>query len=635
MRKIATLLSAAALALCAFGASAETATTTINVDDPARVSVTLDGVDQALVAGDNVFSVTDASAAVRIQAREGNLLLSVTQHDSWGDSQCYISDNAYSYQLDSSYSWALNTSYSVVSADLATFRTASCVVTVTDDPAAVRLRRDKDTENYPLQLGDNTVTFNPEYEKLSFCPSDDMASLPLYEVLLNGVAVAPNSSYSNNTTVEAKDGDKISVTANWPDTQCHVGFVFPDGTDPAIVAGVFNADSDQPYEFSEQGFDVKCGTRVTVRLNDLYEVSQVLVNGVAEELYGSSSFSTLVARDGEMSFTGTPCELIHATLNIDDPERVIVYRGSQWNGVRLSGLVAGDNDVVVTPNNSRIVVSPAEGCYLVSVTDDTDMDWMDGAWDQNSIDVDITPALVVTVKTAKKVRDQRMVFFAQGVDGNTGYQGNRRNDGSQFEIHDGYTLVPFNVDTELPLGVSLSSNKNTTQIMMLNDQLVEYMWGWEFEPADGDVAYIFVYVEGEDYEEGNEPTEAPAKVSVSFEDAPEGAQVVRDLIVPVSDLASGFEAYPGTQFTISGAGDKVVTVNGQAVEPQEDGSYLVTVPAQGAAVAFGSAVGVEDVAAGIRGASTGIYNLQGMRMNMTEGQLPRGIYIINGKKVAK
>ena len=45
--------------------------------------------------------------------------------------------------------------------------------------------------------------------------------------------------------------------------------------------------------------------------------------------------------------------------------------------------------------------------------------------------------------------------------------------------------------------------------------------------------------------------------------------------------------------------------------------------------------GIEDVANGIHTANSGIYNVLGAYIGTDESNLPRGLYIINGKKVIK
>lgn len=629
-------LTAAMLTLGALGAGATTATTTINVDDPARVSVTVDGTEQALVAGDNEFSVTDGSADIRIKPQEGNILLSVVQQADWGDSPCYLSEGAYSFQISSDYSWALNTKYTVTSANLADFRDASCTVTITDDPALVRLQRSYDSEPLPLVAGPNTVAFNAENETITLSPAQDNPELPLYQVLVNGEAVGTGSSYSTSHVLTLKDGDQVDVTAAWPDTQCHVAFVFPEDTDPAVISRVMNNRTEQDYAFDANGFDVKCGTNVRVTLNNLYEVKELVVNGETLNLYGGNEFSLLVVQDGEISVTAAPYQLVRATVNVDDPEAVVVYRGYSYENDVVQGLKAGDNEVELLPTNATLTLRAADGYYLDAVADGEGNDLLASAYSNEEISIyDVADGMVVTVKTARKVRDQKFAIFAQKInEENISYQYSQRNDGSQFEIADGYTVVPFNKETEVPVRIGLSSSKDFKVVMVLNDQAVDSPYGasWELTPNDGDVAYIFFFFKGEDYTDDDAVVSAPEKVAVSFEGECQGLEVTRDVIVPVQDWAEGFEAYPGTRVSLAGVGHNTVTVNGVAATPDAEGNYDIDVPAQGAKIAFAATTGVESVEAGARAAS-GIYNLQGMRLNTGRDQLPAGVYVIDGKKV--
>lgn len=128
--------------------------------------------------------------------------------------------------------------------------------------------------------------------------------------------------------------------------------------------------------------------------------------------------------------------------------------------------------------------------------------------------------------------------------------------------------------------------------------------------------------------------EIPALCEVSFEAAAScEAVVARDLIVPVTDLASGFECFAGTEVSVA-AGSDAVKVNGETVTPDADGvcTFVVTADTK---VSIGDAAGISDVMTDGSSNDDSVYNLQGVKVGTASemGTLPAGLYISNGKKV--
>lgn len=636
MKHFFSFLASALMLTLGFGHAyaGNTATAKITVDDPSRVEITLDGVAQTLVAGDNTFSSDENRVEIHVGATEGNLIVEILQKTNWGENPVYLVNGGYTITLNPASSWNLNQEYKVTSSSLADFRNAKCYVTVTDDPTKVRLQRSKDAEPFALSEGVNEVAFSSEYENiLSLMPQnfEGYYNLPLYKVLVNGTQIKASSNYSNEIKATVKDGDLVEITAAWPNTTTHVNFAFPNETNPEVIASVVNSDdSDSPIAFDATGFDVKCGTHVQVNFNKGYELSEVKVNGEVKNLWGAYSVSALVEEECTISVEGAPFVMRHVGLNVDDPSHLKVYRGSDWEGDLLT-LNAGDNTIELTPNNATLTIIPQMGCTVESLVDETGADELANQYDASYIQLyDIADGKSYTITTGVKTYANHMAFFNNSMKA-TDYDNWSRNDNSEsFSInHNGYTIVGFN-DYDYPASGYVSTQQNATYIMMLNDAEVPNDGGWYFQPADGDVAYIFAFYEGEDYAEGETPV-VPAKVNVSFEGVA-GMTVTRDLIVPVENWGMGFEAYPGTSITIESVYDETVTVNGTPVEPNAEGKFEITVPNVDATIVVGDvADGIANMKANGKADSEAVYNLQGVRVNRTG----KGIYVVNGKKMAR
>ena len=128
--------------------------------------------------------------------------------------------------------------------------------------------------------------------------------------------------------------------------------------------------------------------------------------------------------------------------------------------------------------------------------------------------------------------------------------------------------------------------------------------------------------------------EVPVRCNVSFEAAAGcEAVVTRDLIVPVTDFAAGFECFAGTEVSVAADGE-TVKVNDEAVAPDAEGVCTFTVAAD-TKVSIGDSSGIGDIALDNESADDAVYNLQGVKVGSRGdiNSLPAGLYISNGKKV--
>ena len=131
---------------------------TLNVDDPARVKVTVNYQEQTVVAGDNTFDI-QAYSPVQIDAKAGALLKSVTRKSDGiteyvsGMSSCSL------YPSESS----VGETWTVVSVDETEMRTESCRIKA-DDPTKLMLRRYGTYSEVTLSYGWYTLAYIPGLE---------------------------------------------------------------------------------------------------------------------------------------------------------------------------------------------------------------------------------------------------------------------------------------------------------------------------------------------------------------------------------------------------------------------------------------------------------------------------------------
>ena len=134
------------------------------------------------------------------------------------------------------------------------------------------------------------------------------------------------------------------------------------------------------------------------------------------------------------------------------------------------------------------------------------------------------------------------------------------------------------------------------------------------------------------------PNGAPEVCHVTFDVAEdvEPFTATHDIIKEF-DVEDGLECFAETRVTIIPGEDShiLVSVNDNKVEKdEENSSYIFTVEGNDKVVIKNSAtVGVNEIASHDEEEKT-IYNLQGIRVEDL-GNLPAGIYIVNGKKVVK
>ena len=155
MKKITTLFILLVAGLLNFVSSA--VSFTLVIDDPSRISVTTNGTELTMVAGENPISV-DEYTYVNFTATQGNGIKSIV--NSSGTPQSVYGNQGYIC----AYSSYEGERFTITTFSYAESRTASCTVNLEGDPSKVQFILNSSNEIVSLNEGANTVNFVPDLE---------------------------------------------------------------------------------------------------------------------------------------------------------------------------------------------------------------------------------------------------------------------------------------------------------------------------------------------------------------------------------------------------------------------------------------------------------------------------------------
>lgn len=617
MKKIYSAILTALLMLVYVSAGA--VDVVLNIDNPDNVIVKVNygsPLDN-LVAGDNPLTV-DEYQSVSISAKEGALISSAVKSLNGSDEEIYVSNMTECNVYVSSYD--AGAKYTVTTAIADELRDGSCTIVV-DDPTNVAVQRSGTYTYVNLNAGDNEVKFITDKE-LPLTISAKNYGTMLYQVKLNDEIVDPQGS---SWRISPADGDKIEVIANFPDIDVPVRFSYATEEAKGFISGV-TVDGTPVDNYNDDNFTVKAGHTIAVsgNTND-YSLSYFKVNGNTVYFYGS--YSMIVTDETTFEIDAHKYGTVKATIDIDNPGNVIVYRGYSYNNDVITGLVSGENPIELSETNTMIQIKSAPGCFISSVTADgspVSADY-DGAYN-----VTVTEGMSIVVSSGAIERDSKAIVYIDDRSAAAQYFNFIRFDRSPIDIADGYNEIAF-YEGDNPFGLSWYGAPCAN--VYLNNEPVAPMYEnstvYELNLNDGNVVKIFLASDPDIYNatiNAGENLDA-GKVSVTF-----------DRINDVTDWAKTHSVLPGTEISIKPVGDYKISVKADdtAIDPDASGAFVVKVNKD-------STIAVNSTSAGIDGIVTDaavecdVYNLQGIRVSKGNDltRLPAGIYIVNGKKVVK
>lgn len=588
---------------------------TVNVDDASRVSLYLGSSKQTLTDGDNVLDVKTGDR-LYFSANTGYVLKSVMN----GTTAETISSLT-SCMIGLDEATHTDAKWIVTTCPLDDVRTASCKVTV-DDASKVTLGFSGTYTTYALKDGENDVKFVPEVES-TFAISAKDNSVSLYSVKKNSEPVSPQYG---TYRIDVVNGDKIEIQANYPDEDYSVKFNLSEKAEGFITKVQVNGV--EVKNFMDDNFTVKAGSQVSItgNTND-YSLESFKVNGSDVDFYGSYSF--MVTGPTNVDIVAHKYGNISTVLDIDDASHVTVYKGYSYYGNSVE-VKTGKNTIEVPESTPVIAIKANDGYTLVSVSDGTtDFVERDG---NSEVNVKVTDAMNITVKTAELVRDKNAVVYVEDASVPS-YMRFMRKDYTTIDLATGYNHIPF-YDGDLPFSSSFYGT--STLNVYKNDELMEPQYtgatSYTLNVEDNDVVKFFFT-----------KTPAIAKATVTVEGDAKELTAVKDQIKEVADFTNPISCLEDTELSFSVSDKSSVksfTMNGTAVTPQEDGTYKVIITADSdIKVELGVASGIKSVT-GSENKANNVYTTDGVLVikNATRSQidgLAKGIYIINGKKIIR
>lgn len=621
MRKFYYLFLTMLLGMVGIAANAQEAKSMkviFNVDDPANVTITVDGVSQELVAGDNEITVSAPYGyynSVYVNATDGNFITKATKD---GANQLYSPYNTqWSYYPSDSDEGKTIYIETIAGKDA---RTASCTVTV-DDASKVRVQRNGTYTNVELQNGENTIYYIPGFETMLMIDAATYGTT-LYKATLNGEDLVYSYGYSVN--LNAEGGDKIEILANFPEgLTWNVKFTYVDAEKAkGVVTGV-TVDGTAVENYDDvEGFNVPAGKNVAITFDNVnYKIDGVTVNGKSEYVYSSYSFTP--SADTEININAHKYGTVKATVNIDNKDNVIVYKGYSYNNDIIE-VNNGDNEIELSENNAVITIKANSGCFITSVTYGETVLSNQSEYTINPV----TEGMVIKVVSGAIVRDKSFTLNIDDISAaEYGFDLTRADRTKVENLITGENKVAF---AEGETHYMLSAYGSPVFGVFKNGVMINpsYQGGTyiEFDAADGDAFDAYV-------------KELPKTYNVKFELA-EGIYSYQFKEVSASPVGSsnqwqnmGYTAIEGTSFEIKiiPASDLniVVKVGETTINADENGAFVVPVSeAATISISDGTGTGINGINA--ENADNSFYTLQGVKVN---GKIAKGLYIKNGKKV--
>ena len=621
MRKFYYLFLTMLLGMVGMSANAQEAKSMkviFNVDNPDNVTITVDGVSQELVAGDNEITLNAPYgyySSVYVNATDGNFITKATKD---GANQLYSPYNTqWSYYPSDSDEGKTIYIETIAGKDA---RTASCTVTV-DDASKVRVQRNGTYTNVELQNGENTIYYIPGFETMLMIDAATYGTT-LYKATLNGVDLVYSYGYSVN--LNAEGGDKIEILANFPEgLTWNVKFTYVDAEKAkGVVTGVtVDGTAVENYD-EEEGFDVPAGKNVAITFDNVnYKIDGVTVNGKSEYVYSSYSFTP--SADTEININAHKYGTVKATVNIDNKDNVIVYKGYSYNNDIIE-VNNGDNEIELSENNAVITIKANSGCFITSVTYGETVLSNQSEYTINPV----TEGMVIKVVSGAIVRDKSFTLNIDDISAaEYGFDLTRADRTKVENLITGENKVAF---AEGETHYMLSAYGSPVFGVFKNGVMINpsYQGGTyiEFDAADGDVFDAYV-------------KELPKTYNVKFELA-EGIYSYQFKEVSASHVGSsnqwqnmGYTAIEGTSFEIKiiPASDLniVVKVGETTINADENGAFVVPVSeAATISISDGTGTGINGI--NTENADNSFYTLQGVKVN---GKIAKGLYIKNGKKV--
>ena len=655
-----TICAFALLTLAAMAMHAQNSVTmTLNIDHADRVTVKYldasynDVIVDNLQDGDNTLTVPVGyySKSVDIIAKEGFGLESCTYLNP-GATEAepsaiqYMTRSYFDASLDPSTEGAV---WTVKTFDFAEKRTAHATFNI-DDPSKAMVKRVNSNTIVELDAGDNQVSFIPAEGETAnesvFSITSTDPERPLYKVLVNGQNA---EGYDNeNSYVTINDNDIVTIEAEYPDINVPVRFTYSD-TAYGFVTKI--AADGTELDFDGNSVEVKCGSKVEFWYDENnYNLTSISINGEPVSYPWSPISLGIVTSETVIDIDAAKVGNYKFNVNVNDAGYVKLLAFEEGASIYYGGqeipLTSGENkDVEVSDKRHFFSIEAKTRSKLVGLTLNGNKieqvektDYSGNPYMEWPFPIEINDGDVLDITASGPVRDNDAVIYVDKIpEGSYSFDFNMN--GYNPGLKEGYNIVKFddNEDSEvgdLPFNLHLLYSPMASWL---------YMNGEAVEPAshsENSDNYTLPAVEGNSVLKIFTQSE-PQTYAITFTAtgiADEKISVKKDYISAIKEPEKGFDILGTTAISIiiSDLSSAEVTADGVAVQPQEDGSYVIVADAPTDIEVKGDDAGV--TSGSITESCNKVYNLQGICLNRNADSgymktLPAGIYIINGKKV--
>ena len=415
------LLFTLAVMLTAFAASA--VTFKVKVGNPDAVKCTVNGTPRELTT-ENDFDVAEYTGVV-FTAVEPYYITNVTNQSGTTAGGYYQGTwNFYPSSYDE------GSVYTIVTVNLDEMRTSEFTVNV-DDPSLVIAQLSGYNRTLNLSAGANKIKFDDVTENILYIKSANY-SKPLYEVKLNGEKV---EAQYDNYIVNLSNGCTVDVTAQIPDIDINVTFKYTAEDGKGAIKTVY-VDQQEVADFNGTSLTMKAGQSLGLADNPDYQIASVKFNGTPISWTGGYTYTQALMSDVEVEVDAKPYGTISATIEIDDPTNIILYRGYEYNNDVIN-LVQGKNSVEVSEKNALVSWKAADGCYITSVTAGSE------TLDEYQTSYTLTDGITLKFVTGKIVMDRTAVVWVNDRSKANYYFSFQGSDRSSITLENGYNIVSF------------------------------------------------------------------------------------------------------------------------------------------------------------------------------------------------
>lgn len=623
--------------------TASAAQVTVIVDNPAAIKIGKNVYDYSTWSQQYV-SLVDEVTEINNFEIEGTVQFDIAATDDYVITS--VKDANDSEKVSSAptrtcniYEWSGDTfTYVVTTKSIEDLYTASCTINV-DDPSKVRLRTGGSLgKDITLESTTTILKFDPVSSganQLQLGPVT--SSVPLYEVKLNDEVQTP---LYGNYTLTLTDGCTVDITAIIPDKDVTLKVNVPDD-----CKGVFKAmqkmKDGSTYEYEDiegdflAGATLKAGTPLRLVLDaDAYSIDNFKVNSTDTYISGGA-YTFTIMDNTVIDIEAHAYKAFDVPFTFDDYTHVKMYKGSSTWGSTFD-LTENECSFSFTEktDDSHTVYVDAKPGFFVKKTTLTDAAGKKTVWTSPAAVV-LSEGCSVTVATGTQTNAGILhVWLDEAIAPTV----------TQIKVTDWSGSAKASCDAPV-------AGVNTLDISELVSGGGYATYTLRLERTNSDAPYISIN-EGEPYLDnyGSLTIEStklrgtdiyryfaaePVRHEVSFNAGDlnkENFTITVDKM-PVDEWESN-QLFAGSAVTIaSNNGSKFyVKLNDATPVESVEGAHTFTVDGATAVRLSSDSSAINAIEADETDATRTVYNLQGIRVN--SDNLPAGIYIINGKKVA-